>query len=122
VVVEHHAAMEVPCASIFRQLTFVAVGRELPARAIVGDQYQQVAGGARLLAGELNGEIADHMAELGAGLALRGEATGKGAAFDFMPKLAVTASPVENGTTLSSARGEGRIDVTTRIEKCPRQR
>jgi len=57
VVVEYDAAAEIPFAVLLQQVAFVMAGRELPAVAVAGDQYQQVAGGARLLAGELTPEL-----------------------------------------------------------------
>jgi len=79
VVVEYDAAAEIPFAVLLQQVAFVMAGRELPAVAVAGDQYQQVAGGARPLAGKLDSEIGDHVAKLPAGLALRGETAGEGA-------------------------------------------
>ena len=79
VVVEHHAAAKPPFAVFFCQFTFVAAGWKLSALAIAGNQYEQVAGGARPLALNLGGDVADHVTELRAILAQRGEAAGEGA-------------------------------------------
>ena len=57
VVVEYDAAAEMPFPVLLGQVAFVMAGRELPARAIAGDQYQQVAGGVRPVAGELAPEL-----------------------------------------------------------------
>src|SRR5271170_2966470 len=78
VVVDYHAAPEKPLA-VLHKVAFVATGRELSALAVAGDQYEQVAGGARPLVVDLGRKISDHVAELSAVLALFGEASGKGA-------------------------------------------
>jgi hypothetical protein len=46
---EHDTAAETPSAALLLQFAFVAAGWEPAARAVAGDQYQQVASGARLL-------------------------------------------------------------------------
>src|SRR5262249_33814510 len=76
-VVGHGPAAEPPDSVDLDEVAVVLAGRQGSRLAVAGNRHEQIGGGVRPIAVQLNGNIADYVTELGSGSAPLGEPTSK---------------------------------------------